>query len=105
VQLSSSPVMRRPRDEEALSLEQVNRGGSVPVSLSVMELGTPRGKDTTIGSYSGLLGDTSTLMDAVRLFLDGFLVGDDVALSDLRFFVLVDAIVLAIFPSDIFGVV
>lgn len=97
MQLLSSPMMRRPREDEALSLEQVNRGGSVPVSLSVMEPGTPRGKDTTTGSYSGLLGETLTLMDAVRLFLDECFVGDDAALSDLRFLGLVDAIVLAIF--------
>jgi len=89
--------MRRPREEEALSLEQVNRGGSVPLALSAMELGTPRGKDTMTGSYSGLLAETSTPMDVVRLFFDGFLV-DDETLSDLRFFALVDTMVYFVLP-------
>jgi len=71
--------MRRPREEEALSLEEVKRGGdAVPspvaldsfVSLLMIELGMPRGKETTTGSYSGLLGETSTRMDVERLFLD-----------------------------------
>ena len=60
--------MRRPREEDSLSLEQVKRGGGLVVSMSsecpptAMEVGTPRGNETTIGSCSGLLGATSTLM-------------------------------------------
>ena len=73
-------------------MEEVNRGGFVPDLLSRMELGTPRGKDTTTGSYSALFGDTSTRME--RLFLgDGSLVGDDDGtLSALRFLALFDTI-------------
>lgn len=97
MQLSSSPVIRRPREEEAFSLEHVNRSGESSIValldllllvLSMMELGTPRGKETTTGSYSGLLGDTSTLMEVLRLFLrDDCLDGDDEdeTLSALRF--------------------
>ena len=60
-------------------------------SLLVMELGTPRGNDTTIGSYSGSLGVTSTWMEVVRIFFLGdgccLLGEDEVTLSvDLRFF-------------------
>lgn len=69
MQSSSSPDMRRPREEDSFSLEQVKRGGGLVVSMSsesppptAMEVGTPRGNETTIGSCSGLLGATSTRM-------------------------------------------
>jgi len=65
VQWSSSPLMRRPREELSLNLEYVNVGGVALLSLSAMELGTPRGNDTTTGSYSGLLGATLTCMDVL----------------------------------------
>jgi len=45
-----------------------------------MEVGIPRGNDTTTGSYSGLLAATLTLMDALL----GFEVDDD-DVSILRF--------------------
>lgn len=103
MQSSSSPDMRRPREEDSLSLEQVKRGGGLVVSLSsecppptAMEVGTPRGNETTIGSCSGLFGATSTLMATdfeevvlLRLF-ERAGAGSFVAArvdEDLRFFV------------------
>lgn len=50
-QWSSSPLMRRPREELSLNLEYVNVGGVALLSSSVMEVGIPRGNDTTTGSY------------------------------------------------------
>lgn len=71
--------MRRPREELSFNFEYVNVGGVALLSLSAMELGTPRGNDTTTGSYSGLLGATLTFMDE----LIGLVVDDDVSI--LRF--------------------
>ena len=62
-----------------------------------MEFGTPRGKETTIGSWSGLFGETLTVIEVVQriffledgCFVDGGVVAaEDIAtLSALRFFV------------------
>ena len=72
--------MTRPREEDSFSLEHVNRGGGggelVAISseslVVAIEAGTPRGKETTIGSCSGLMGVTSTptavVADIMRLF-------------------------------------
>lgn len=66
MQSSSSPEMTRPREEDSFSLEHVNRGGGELVAISseslvvAIEAGTPRGKETTMGSCSGLMGVTST---------------------------------------------
>lgn len=102
MQVVSCPVMRSPREEDRdddddvdLSLEHVNFGGGCSSLLLLqpdrMEFGTPRGNETTIGSCSGLLGETFTLMvvddddDDIILFL-----GDDAFDADdeaLRFLV------------------
>ena len=63
--MSSDPVMQRPRSEEAFSLDHAKRGRLealfVPaLSLSRMDVGTPRGKETTTGSWLGLFSVTST---------------------------------------------
>ena len=113
MQVVSCPVMRSPREEDRddddvdLSLEHVNFGGGCSSLLLLqpdrMEFGTPRGNETTIGSCSGLLGETFTLMvvdddddDDIILFL-----GDDAFDADdeaLRF--LVDEEGLLIAPED-----
>lgn len=72
MQSSSSPEIRRPREEDSFSLEQVKRGGGMVTMSSVsapptaIEAGTPRGKETTIGSCSGLTAATSTLTATVE---------------------------------------
>ena len=62
-----------------------------------MEFGTPRGKETTIGSWSGLFGETLTVIEVVQriffldddvCFVDGGVSAEVAAtLSALRFFV------------------
>ena len=110
--------MRSPREEDRddddddvdLSLEHVNFGGGCSSLLLLqpdrMEFGTPRGNETTIGSCSGLLGETFTLMvdddddddddDDIILFL-----GDDAFDADdeaLRFLVNEEGLLIA--PED-----
>jgi len=97
--------MRVPREDDDFSLDLSKRGGGgppppLPPSIPAMEMGIPRGKDTTTGSLSGSLGATSTLMGiivaAARPSLAGVDDGrrlstveeddeDAIALSDLRF--------------------
>ena len=110
MQVVSCPVMRSPREEDRdddddvdLSLEHVNFGGGCSSLLLLqtdrMEFGTPRGNETTIGSCSGLLGETFTLMvdddddDDIILFL-----GDDAFDADdeaLRFLVDEEGLLIA----------
>lgn len=109
MQVVSCPVMRSPREEDRdddddvdLSLEHVNFGGGCSSLLLLrpdrMEFGTPRGNETIIGSCSGLLGETFTLMvvdddDDIILFL-----GDDAFDADdeaLRFLVDEEGLLIA----------
>lgn len=79
MQWLSSPDTTRPREDDSFNLEHMNLSGasgsvsseeSLSFAAARIEAGTPRGKETTMGSCSGLIGVTSTLTSTTAAVVD-----------------------------------